>query len=175
MNYVLRIEYYSYTSKIYKYRKKVFIGGPMSELLSKKYENVISLLKFFIEDNRYSIVDRIAFALSPESAEISLLEALRIIKSLMERICKVKIKTENKEYIISCCDYGLNEGPGINGVFLEACNPEFKGRKGFCVPCPSMPSNQELEELLNELREDLTIGRKLAILAYGYRRGSEGG
>jgi len=149
----------------------------MSESLGEKYENVISLLKFFIDDNRYSIVDRIAFALSPESAEVSLLEALRIVKSLMERICKVRIKTDNKEYTVNCCDYGLDDGPGINGVFLEilseVCNPEFKGKKGFCVPCPSIPSNQELEELLNDLRRDLTIGRRLAILAYGYRRGSE--
>jgi CRISPR type I-A-associated protein Csa5 len=146
----------------------------MSESLSGKYENVISLLKFFIDDNRYSIVDRIAFALSPESAEVSLLEALRVVKSLMERVCKVKIKTDNKEYTVNCCDYGLGEGPGINGVFAEACNPEFKGKKGFCVPCPSIPSNQELEELLNDLRKDLTVGRRLAILAYGYRKSSEG-
>jgi CRISPR type I-A-associated protein Csa5 len=146
----------------------------MSESLSGKYENVISLLKFFIDDNRYSIVDRIAFALSPESAEVSLLEALRVVKSLMERVCKVKIKTDNKEYTVNCCDYGLGEGPGINGVFVEACNPEFKGKKGFCVPCPSIPSNQELEELLNDLRKDLTVGRRLAILAYGYRKSSEG-
>jgi len=146
----------------------------MSESLSEKYENVISLLKFFIDDNRYSIVDRIAFALSPESAEVSLLEALRVVKSLMERVCKVKIKTDNKEYTVNCCDYGLGEGPGINGVFVEACNPEFKGKKGFCVPCPSIPSNQELEELLNDLRKDLTVGRRLAILAYGYRKSSEG-
>jgi CRISPR type I-A-associated protein Csa5 len=150
----------------------------MSESLSGKYENVISLLKFFIDDNRYSIVDRIAFALSPESAEVSLLEALRVVKSLMERVCKVKIKTDNKEYTVNCCDYGLDEGPGINGVFVEvfaeACNPEFKGKKGFCVPCPSIPSNQELEELLNDLRKDLTVGRRLAILAYGYRKSSEG-
>jgi CRISPR type I-A-associated protein Csa5 len=146
----------------------------MSESLSEKYENVISLLKFFIDDNRYSIVDRIAFALSPESAEVSLLEALRVVKSLMERVCKVKIKTDNKEYTVNCCDYGLGEGPGINGVFVETCNPEFKGKKGFCVPCPSIPSNQELEELLNDLRKDLTVGRRLAILAYGYRKSSEG-
>ena len=146
----------------------------MSESLSEKYENVISLLKFFIDDNRYSIVDRIAFALSPESAEVSLLEALRVVKSLMERVCKVKIKTDNKEYTVNCCDYGLGEGPGINGVFVDACNPEFKGKKGFCVPFPSIPSNQELEELLNDLRKDLTVGRRLAILAYGYRKSSEG-
>ncbi|MCX8170335.1 MAG: hypothetical protein N3D72_04525, partial [Candidatus Methanomethyliaceae archaeon] len=66
--------------------------NPPIEPLSKKYEGVISLLRFFIDDNRYSIVDRIAFALSPESAEVAVLEALRIVKSLMERAVRVRIK-----------------------------------------------------------------------------------
>ena len=131
------------------------------------------MLRFFIEDNRYSVVDRIAFALSPESAEVALLEALRIVRSLMERSVKARIKTsESKVYSVVCCDYGLDEGPGITGEFVEANRPEVRGKKGYCVPCPLIPSAEELEELINELREDLTIGRKLAILAYGYRKGA---
>ena len=147
---------------------------PISEEeLSKKYVGTISLLRFFIEDNRYSVVDRIAFALSPESAEVALLEALRIVRSLMERSVKVRIRTnENKFYSVVCCDYGLDEGPGITGEFIEADSPEVKGKKGYCVPCPMLPSAEELEELISELRKDLTIGRRLAILAYGYRRGT---
>jgi len=131
------------------------------------------MLRFFIEDNRYSVVDRIAFALSPESAEVALLEALRIIRSLIERSLKAKIKAnEGKVYSVVCCDYGLDDGPGITGEFIEVDRPEVKGKKGYCVPCPLIPSAEELEELINELRKDLTVGRKLAILAYGYRKGA---
>ncbi|MEM1983566.1 MAG: hypothetical protein QXZ63_07920 [Sulfolobales archaeon] len=142
--------------------------------ISKKYEGIISLLRFYIDDYRYSLVDRIAFALSPESAETAVLEALRIIKSLMERAVKVKIRTDDgKVYSLTCCDYGEGEGPGILGEFIETSKPELRGRRGYCVPCPLVPSSQELEEVINELRRDLTVGRKLAILAYGYRKGSE--
>lgn len=144
--------------------------------LGERYESVISLLRFFIEDERYSIVDRIAFALSPESAEVAVLEALRIIKSLMERACKIKVRVDqDRTYNLTCCDYGTGEGPGVYGEFIEACRPELKGVKGYCVPCPLIPSSKELEDLLNDLRNDLTIGRKLAILAHGYRgEGSKG-
>lgn len=142
--------------------------------MGKKYEGVVSLLKFFIDDNRYSVVDRIAFALSPESTEVALLEALRIIKSLMERATRAKIKVEEgKTYSVTCCDYGEGEGPGIFGEFVEVDRAELRNKKGYCVPCPLIPSSQELEELMNELRKDLTIGRRIAILAYGYRRGAE--
>lgn len=148
--------------------------NPPIEPLSKKYEGVISLLRFFIDDNRYSIVDRIAFALSPESAEVAVLEALRIVKSLMERAVRARIKVEEgKAYSVTCCDYGEGEGPGIFGEFIEVDRAELRNKQGYCVPCPLIPSSQELNELMNELREDLTIGRKIAILAYGYRKGVE--
>jgi len=151
----------------------VYLSTPPSEELSKKYGGVISLLKFLVDDNRYSVVDRVAFALSPESAEVALLEALRIAKSLMDRSIKVKIRgSEGKVYSVVCCDYGLDEGPGINGEFIDAEKADLKGRRGYCVPCPLMPSTEELEGLINELRNDLTVGRRLAILAYGYRRAS---
>jgi len=142
--------------------------------LGKKYEGVISLLRFFIDDNRYSIVDRIAFALSPESAEVAMLEALRIVKSLMERAVRVRIEVgEGKAYSVTCCDYGEGKGPGIFGKFIEADRAELINKEGYCVPCPLIPSSQELDELLNELGKDLTIGRRVAILAYGYRKGVE--
>ncbi|MCS7109120.1 MAG: hypothetical protein RMH77_07160 [Sulfolobales archaeon] len=143
--------------------------------LSKKYEGIISLLRFYVDDYKYSIVDRISFALSPESAETAVLEALRIMRSLLERSIRVSIKTgEGKVYNLTCCDYGEGSGPGIEGQFLESSKSDLKGKEGYCVPCPSkMPSTQELEDAINELRKDLTLGRKLAILAYGYRRGLE--
>lgn len=146
----------------------------VSQPLSKKYEGVISLLRFYIEDYKYSLVDRIAFALSSESAEMALLEALRIIRSLMERAVRVNIRTDDgKEYELTCCDYSEGDGPGIVGEFVKSSKPELKGRRGYCVPCPLIPTSQELEEVINELRKDLTVGRRLAILAYGYRRGLE--
>lgn len=148
------------------------------ESMVGKYKGVVSLLRFFIDDNRYSIVDRIAFALSPESAEVAILEALRIVKSLMDRAVRATVKVETKgegvrEYSLTCCDYGEGDGPGILGEFKVASEARLVGKKGYCVPCPLMPTSEELEELIDELRRDLTIGRKIAILAYGYRKGVE--
>ncbi len=132
------------------------------------------MLRFFIDDRRYSIVDRLAFALSIESAETSLLEALRVISALMERSINAVIKSKTgKEYRVTCCDYGEGDGPGINGEFVSADKKELVGKGGYCVPCPIMPSREELNELLKELRNDLTIGRRIAILAYGFREKKE--
>lgn len=145
--------------------------------LREKYKGVISLLRFFIDDRRYGVVDRLAFALSPESAETSILEALRIINSLRERSIRAKMRRggneKEKEYTVICCDYGEGEGPGILGVFVEAEREELKNKLGYCVPCPLTPSEEELNNLIMDLRNDLTIGRRLAILAYGLREKRE--
>lgn len=149
------------------------------ESVMKSYEGLISLLRFFIDDGRYSVVDRIAFALSPESAEVAILEALRVVRSLMDRAIRATIivsrgeGVEEKEYSLTCCDYGEGDGPGLKGIFKDASESGLINKTGYCVPCPHLPTSEELERFMSELRRDITIGRKVAILAYGYRRGIE--
>ena len=90
----------------------------LEEDLINKYPGIVEVMKFFIDSQRYNLVDRMAFALSPESIEQAIYDALRIVKSLESTKVYAKIKSGDKEYILNCCDYGEGQGPGINGIFV---------------------------------------------------------
>jgi len=139
------------------------------------------LLRFFVEDQRYSIVDRFSQALSKDVAESSIYEALRIIESLKNNAVKVKMEVtwrsgnevKSKVYDLTCCDYGevIEERvyPGIRGkiISVEPNRKEMIGRNYYCVQCPQTPSEEELKQFLEKMEKDLTICRELGILAYG--------
>ncbi len=136
----------------------------------EKYRCIIEVLRFFVNSQRYGIIDRLAFALSPESVDQSIYEALRILKSLEARSIHARIKTQKNEYTLRCCDYGEGRGPGINGVFIEADEASLKGKQGYCVPCPSCyPDEDELRGFLEDVRRDIGLARIVAALAYTHK------
>jgi len=146
----------------------------LEENLINKYPGIVEVMKFFIDSQRYNLVDRMAFALSPESIEQAIYDALRIVKSLESTKVYAKIKSGDKEYILNCCDYGEGQGPGINGIFLEASNKALEGKTGYCVPCPAKyPSQDELQSFLNSVRSDLSLARRISILAHGWKSRGE--
>lgn len=138
-------------------------------------KNIVKLLKFFIDTNRYGLVDRMALALSPESVETALYDMIRLVDSLKQRRIIVKIATDNKEYTTSCCEYGEDLGYGIKGIIREVIQgPEdLRNKSIYCVPCPPKPTRSELTDFLKKVHEDLTIARKATILAFGHESGGE--
>ncbi len=141
-----------------------------------EYWGIIGLLRFFIESGRYSIVDRIANATSPAAIKASLYEALRIANSLKARSIRIALRTktsqgEEKTYQLQCCEYGEELGYGIQGVvegLLEG--PEdLKGARIYCIPCPPIPSEEELRGFLEKISKDVSIAKEVAILAHAYR------
>jgi len=78
-------------------------------------------------------------------------------------------QTIEKTYSVVCCEYDEREGPGIVGEFIDCDKPDLKGKRGYCVPCPQRPSEEELQSFINEVKSDLSIAREVAILAYGRR------
>lgn len=150
-------------------------GLPDTISEDKVPKSIVKLLKFFIDTNRYGLVDRMALALSPESVETALYDMLRLVDSLEQHRIIVKIATGNKEYTTSCCEYGEDLGYGMKGVVKEVIQGpgNLENKSIYCVPCPPKPTRNELAEFLEKVREDLTIARKASILAFGYESGGE--
>ena len=141
--------------------------------MEPKYKEVISLLRFFVETGRYSIVDRIAYATSPSAIRASLYEALRIVRSLKAGSLTARIRVgEDKIYDhIECCEYGEDLGYGVKGLVEEiySGSKEYKGKTIYCAPCPGIPDEAELSDFLEESDRNTDVAKEIAILAHTYR------
>lgn len=141
--------------------------------MEPKYKEVISLLRFFVETGKYSIVDRIAYATSPSAVRASLYEALRIVRSLKARSLTARIRVgDDKVYDpIECCEYGEDLGYGVRGLVekIYAGPEEYKGRTIYCTPCPGIPDEAELSSFLEEAGKNTDVAKEAAILAHTYR------
>ena len=148
------------------------MGG---EVHGKTFDNIVSIIRYFIETRRYGPVDRMAMAMGPESVETALYDILRALDTLYAKSILVKLRTqEGREYSrIRCCEYGENLGYGIKGVIEEVYDGprELKGQETYCQPCPSKPSESEIKEFLETIDKDLSIARKTVLRAFGRRGG----
>lgn len=149
---------------------------------SDYFPGIVSLLRFFSESRRYGVIDRISYALNPESVREALIDAFRIVESLQDRAIhvkiKVKVKTEEGEqekvYTVRCCDYGEGKGPGINGIFVECEDPSLVGKSGWCVPCPSsLPNEEEVKRFIEAVKKDVRVAKDVALLAHSWRLSKE--
>ena len=143
--------------------------------LLQKYSGIISLIQFFAETNRWGMIDRMALAMSPDSVETALYDMKRLARSLDARKIRVKIVVREKTYELYCCEYGEDLGYGMYGhveTVLEGPKT-YEGKKIYCVPCPRIPSSEETENFLNEVRKDLSLARRVALIGLGSRGKSE--
>lgn len=126
-----------------------------------KYGSIADLLRFFVETERYGIIDRIGNAVSPAAVKQALFEALRIVRSLKGTSKKGKVNDK----VYECCEYGdIKEGKHHPG--LEAA---IDGKRQYCVPCPRIPSEDEVREFLEDVERDIDVAREVAILAQTFR------
>lgn len=143
----------------------------------EEYKGIIGLIRFFVDTYRWGVVDRLALAMGAESIEAALYDMLRLVESLYGRRNRVRIKADKKVYDTTCCEYGEDLGYGIHGVIEKVYegNEELKGKKIYCVPCPPRPDELEIKKFLEDIKEDPSIARKIALLSFGRREHKEEG
>jgi len=139
--------------------------------LLNRYPGIISLIQFFAETNRWGVVDRLATSMSPEGVETALYDMERLVRSLLPRRIKIRIKSREKTYELYCCEYGDKLGYGIYGEVSEVLEgpSSIKNEKIFCVPCPLIPSEEEVDDFLKEVRSNPSLARRLALIGLGTR------
>lgn len=139
----------------------------------------MSLLRFFVESRRYSVVDRVSYALNYESVREALADAFRIVESLRDGSAwaRIRVKREDggeREIELTCCEYGKGEGPGVNGEFVDCSDEDMRGERGWCVPCPHVPDEREVNEFMELVKEDINVAKDVALLAHSFRSRREG-
>lgn len=158
---------------------------------ASQFKNIASVLRFFAESGRLTVVDKFGGALSPSVVRDALYDALRVAASLKQSSIKIKlaVKTkggdeeeELKEYRVECCDYtrlnSLDEcGSSLCGRVTEVeKGPEsLKGKILECIRCPLEPTEEEVSTFLkciSNYRFFVDLTRSLAALAFSrpYKR-----
>jgi CRISPR type I-A-associated protein Csa5 len=134
------------------------------DIESLSQSSVVSLLRFYVDTKQYSVVDRLAYATSPATAEYALYEAIRQIRSAKDRSIIAKWKHDGREDNVECCYYDVKRGECDVGFEVE-----HNGVKYCCVACPLIPREDELENIVKAIESDLSVAAKLAALAMAYR------
>ncbi|MEM2693798.1 MAG: hypothetical protein QXW56_09985 [Nitrososphaerota archaeon] len=145
---------------------------------------IVNLLRFFVESERYSVVDKFANALSPETVSQALYEALRIARTLEKQEVVVTIKDERtgKTYTIPCWEIGRVSAPGrypgMVGKLVEVLKGDVRIEPGatvYCVRRGEIPSEDEVNRLLSH-EDPVKLAKLIAIQAYAEtsRRRGEG-
>jgi len=159
-------------------KEKLIYHGLVNINQGKEMDKIVSLLRFFVESERYSIVDKLANALSTEAVRQAFYEALRIANTMEKQAVKIKIKSkEGKEYSLTCWEYGRasenKSYPGIIGELIEIERGpdklrELKGTLIYCIPAGHLPNEEDINNFLNE-KDCLKLAKIAAILAYSRR------
>lgn len=138
-------------------------------------QKVISLLRYFVDTKQYSVVDRLAYAVSPDVAKYALYDAIRQIRSAKDRSRQAK----TEKGAVECCYWEELSKEAQGGQAEAECDVGFRvtidNKPHCCVPCPMIPGEEELNKVIERIEEDVSYAAKLAALALSYReRRSEG-
>ena len=116
----------------------------MSNAFDEIPNDLVKILRFFVNRKNFSYVDRIGNTLSPEAIEMALKDALRDLNS----------------FYLSA----QSEGGG----------PRFiRERDGSTTTLPNIPSQDSIKKFLQLVQEDVSYGRRLAMLALSWSTKSE--
>jgi len=139
---------------------------------------VSEFLRFFVDTRQYSIVDRIAYALSIDAAIAALYDAIRSVRALRDAAVQALYKRKNEdgnevEVSVLCCYWEecsektqSNEKCCKVGFF--AVNKET-GKGGCCVVCPSIPTEEQISEFIKLVKSDIAALQRVGAIAMGYR------
>lgn len=126
-----------------------------------EFQKIVNMLRYFVDTRQYSVVDRLAYAVNPAVAKYALYDAVRQIRSAKDRAKEGKTDRGSVE----CCFYDKAEGEGCDVGFKVA----IEGAPHCCVPCPAIPTEEELARVMEALERDVSSAAKLAALALSYR------
>ncbi|MHC1637481.1 MAG: hypothetical protein ACXQTU_04855 [Candidatus Nezhaarchaeales archaeon] len=149
--------------------------------ISNKFPGIIDVLRYHIATGRYNYVDRIAAAMDARVVEDSIREALRAITSIVgsvPRKAEVKLleyskdekryKPSNKTTVVIYVEDEKFESPEqIPGrVWLHGTvGLDAEGKVRAFYTQPLMPSENEIAEFIDSIRQDLEVARTIASLA----------
>lgn len=105
-------------------------------MLDEIPNDIVKMLRFFVQRKNFSYVDRIGNTLSVEAVEMALKDALRDLNSYY---LSAQTDKEGRRVIID-----RNEKP---------------------IPLPNVPSQDSILKYLELIRNDIGYGRRLAILS----------
>lgn len=147
-----------------------------------EFEGIIDMLRFFAESRRLGVIDRVGLALSTDAIREALYEALRTIRALEQRRATFKLRLDDKEYTITCCDYDeLEEGQvcpsSICGRVDDVISRDpglqrYRNKTIWCARCPKIPDESELIKFFRVLEDPITglkLAREVSALALSWR------
>ena len=150
---------------------------------AQDFKGIIDTLRFFAESRRLGVVDRVGLALSTDAVREALYEALRTIKALEQRKVTFKLKSGEREFEVTCCEYDeLEEGQACPsstcGKVVELVSGDltarkYRGKTVWCSPCPRIPDEEELNRFFQALEDPfhgLRLAREVSALALSWRR-----
>ncbi len=105
-------------------------------MLDEIPNDIVKMLRFFVQRKNFSYVDRIGNTLSVEAVEMALKDALRDLNSYY---LSAQTDKEGRRVIID--------------------------RNENSIPLPNVPSQESISKYLELLRKDIGYARKLAILS----------
>ena len=125
--------------------------------VSKRYEGVISLLRFLRRCNKLSEVDKFASAPDAETA-------IDILRNMMSTVYRNVVVRDGKKY---CFEEEVKPDEKAVYEFLcgKDCVNEVGGRYVVRVECPKLPTEEELESLRKELEGGRLKPSTLAAMA----------
>ncbi len=137
----------------------------------QQYNGIISLLRFFVDTERYGIIDRIGNATAYESIKEAVYEALRIIRSLKASAITVEYEVGGEKRKVACCEYEEKERARYaSAVTGKSVTPgRYENKEVACIPCPKIPDENEVADFLTKVKEDTNIAKEVAVLALTYR------
>ena len=132
------------------------------EEVSKRYEGVISLLRFLRRCNKLSEVDKFASAPDAETA-------IDILRGMMSTVYRNVVVRNGKKY---CFEEEVKPDEKAVYEFLcgKGCVNEVDGRYVVRVECPDLPTDAELEDLGEDIAQGKVKPSTLAAMALARRR-----
>ena len=133
-------------------------GGCGDVLQKLRGSGVVSLLRFFRRINRLGEIDKFASAPDADSA-------IAVLRNLASWVMRNVAEVGGRRICYYKYDVGSDEKVVYEYLCGRRCVREVDGRYVVEVPCPRLPSDEEVEELYRWLRDGCVRPDLVALLA----------
>jgi len=138
------------------------VPGESTQDILRRYRRTISLLRFFRRINKIGEVDKFASAPDPDTA-------IRILKDLISWVER-NVTERNGQKICFEEEIRQEEKAAYEYLCGKECIDASGGKIRVRVRCPALPSQTELLELYNDIREGRVRPELIAALALARAR-----
>jgi len=158
-------------------RGGVMVSSLSAEEIGKSFPNIVDILRYHIATGRYSYADRIAAAMDSRIVEETIREALRAALTAASSVKRgnfrrVELETgkvlEDRVEVTYVEAEDVSDPKQIPGrIFLHGGIYYDEGERKFkaCFYQPFIPSEDEMAQFMDKVREDIELAHKVASLA----------